>query len=385
MSQFFSYGPNGDVLTVDNIVVKKLTIAGEDGNSFPGIPALNEQQITGRTLNTADAWQVIAADKGSGTIKRIYVDGQSVDSCFIRIRFDGAAACQFGASTREVPVVNQDMSLPLLLTRNCSTALSTDSPRPYFSKHAGCDTHSSPNICGYLELDMPYTKGYSIELRTLTDGCILNSLVVSRDLQTLVATDLRLHSRDFLWQPMQYPSEYPLMSIKGNSGVYLKGMKMFCKTASPATPWQYGEVRMYTGGTPLQAQINSSHFVDAQQSVLSPFAPDTTVLFRSYSIPHMFGVGGNGIDGSTADGVYPVGIDAYNLPADLNMAGSFIPDEGGPLLVSVSGGAINAFVGLRFFDRAVPRAKPNEYLTVTMSPTTSTRVDNVVGHLYYYA
>jgi len=304
---------------------------------------------------------------GSGIMKKLwFAITTEPETTFLYITVDGNVT--FGntsTSTEEIGLNTIGLSCDLALGAGRGNTVN------FNTTTIGSNNGSNGYIGGFFALDIPFSSSVSINLNnTVTSGLYwIQPFIQTNPSIPISLSSLQLHCDTFKYGPTVYNSEYPLLNCRGNgNGVYLKGVKLYCRGISGH--WWESRIRMYSGGTGMNiVQPTATCYTDKTYKYSLPYQTGATVLWTSS------------------------GFEDFFLSSD-NFAGQatyFANDAG--LLYNTAGtkgvGPTDTISVYRFFgvgSEVMPYSSSNLVVTFTSGdPQIGTSgVVDLIGQIYYY-
>lgn len=224
----------------------------------------------------AGAWTTIAEySGGQGVIQRIWLAvNVAPNDAFIAVVFDGASTPQIGSLT-----LNEAITAEVMFTPGFG------SYQNFQSDLFGCNNYAAGTFGGYFTLPMPFNQSFTIQLY----GTVALTYWVQVFFDSYPNQDAVIPLYFYLQMNsamVSYPSETPLLSMAAPRGVHLKYLKWFF--SGVAGNWWEGRFKVYKGGTGMPAAISSVHYTDSTYTVITPYAPNSTILLVSTGTEDFF-------------------------------------------------------------------------------------------------
>lgn len=341
------------------------------------------------TAVPANNWTVVSSYAGGpGVIKSLRINlscatapdnGPISSAHYIAITFDNAASPQVGtlASTPSI-VAGTNLGL------NVDAFFDTISiGQDYSAKYFGSSNTTNTNAYQYMTIDMPFSQGYSIRLfnNATTNGVAIPSMAwVTVEMATYpsgyAVSPLHFYAQPSSTWPVSASStlptagqEYPLLSVSGSNGVFLKGVKT--TMSGPPTGnttganWTDGRFAVYSSPSALTAPVSANHYTDSAKTMIGPYIAGAAVILTSNSTPDFF----------------QCGPAFQSTPYSSLASGGLIYNENGEnSSASIANAEITAY---RIFEDVLPSVAAGQNLVLTYS--LGTGVCSWITAVMYYA
>lgn len=200
---------------------------------------------------TTGQWNVVASMPAgtSGILKTLWLaaGNMNIDTSLIRIRWDQHTTADIGTDGTSWVDAGHGLSLDTFFGAQFNQT------NTFQNDYYGCNEYTNTQVGGYLQLDAPFSNGFSIEIAPASNGLIWCQPFVT--IQP-ITTSLRLRSNLWLYQgstinnasSTSFNEMTVLSTTVGPEGLRVKTVK-YLIIVPATTQWWEGKWRCYEGST----------------------------------------------------------------------------------------------------------------------------------------